>query len=225
MSSQLKPIVLYDSEGRGPNPPRVKNLLEELSIPYETSPVAYADVKKPEYTKINPNGRLPAIYDPNTDLTLWESGAIVLYLIERYDTSHKLSFPRGTNEAELARQWLFFQATGQGPYYGQAIWFNNFHPEDVPSAKERYAKEIQRVTGVLEGWLAKQEVKEGGDGPWLVGGRLSYADLAFVPWQLVARGAAGQSFYDVEEFPLVKTWLERMIARESVQKAMGAMLG
>ncbi|KAJ6088361.1 hypothetical protein N7486_009622 [Penicillium sp. IBT 16267x] len=70
-----------------------------------------------------PNGRLPAIYDPNTDLRLWESGAIVEYLVERYDTSRKISFESGSMEAQLARQWLFFQASGQGPYYGQACRF------------------------------------------------------------------------------------------------------
>ncbi|KAL2107263.1 hypothetical protein VUR80DRAFT_5467 [Thermomyces stellatus] len=224
MSSQLKPILFYDGEAVGPNPPRVKIILEELGLPYETIPIPLSDVKKPEYTRINPNGRLPAIHDPNTGLTLWESGAIVLYLIERYDTSHKLSFPRGSNEAELARQWLFFQATGQGPYYGQAVWFHKYHPEDVASAKERYTKEIQRVTGVLDGWLAKQEVREGSDGPWLVGGKLSYADLAYIPWQVMARGSLGIEFYNVEEYPHVKGWMERMTARESARKAMGPHL-
>lgn len=115
MTSDLKPIKLWGGV-RGPNPPRVIIILEALGLPYEVITVAYEDVKKPEFTAINPNGRLPAIYDPNTDLTLWESGAIVLYLIARYDTEHKLSFPVGSNEAFLAQQWLFFQATGQGPY-------------------------------------------------------------------------------------------------------------
>ena len=121
MSSDLKPIKFYDSQGKGPNPSRVQAILEELDLPYESIPIAYSDVKDPSYTAVNPNGRLPAIIDPNnSDLTLFESGAIVLYLLETYDTSHKLSFPAGTKEAHLARQWLFFQASGQGPYYGQA---------------------------------------------------------------------------------------------------------
>ncbi|MBE3049801.1 glutathione S-transferase family protein, partial [Candidatus Bathyarchaeota archaeon] len=175
------------------------------------------------YTAINPNGRVPAIHDPNTDITLWESGAIVLYLLETYDKSYKLSFPAGTKEAHLARQWLLFQASGQGPYYGQAVWFNKFHPEKLPSAKERYVKEAGRVTGVLEGWLAKQEVAEGGDGPWLVGGRLSYADLAFISWQLVVSNAFKGDGFEEDDYPLVKAWLGRMLAREAVKKAVAPM--
>ncbi|SPO06515.1 probable glutathione S-transferase Ure2-like [Cephalotrichum gorgonifer] len=222
MSSDLKPIKFWDFATPSPNPPRVRTILEELGLPYEVVTVpSVPDAKGPEYTKINPNGRLPAIYDPNTDLTLWESGAIVLYLVSHYDTSHKLSFPAGSNEAYLAQQWLFFQASGQGPYYGQAFWFKLFHHEQLPSAVERYVKEINRVTGVLDGWLAKQEVAEGSDGPWLVGGRVSYADLAFINWQLaVGKVLEGQG-YDVNDYPHVKAWLDRLTARDAVKKVNG----
>ena len=118
MTTNLLPIKVWGKGG--PNPPRVAIMLEELNLPYEFQPITFSDVTNPAYLAINPNGRLPAIYDPNTDLTLWESGAIVEYLIERYDTTRKISFEPGSNEGQLARQWLFFQASGQGPYYGQA---------------------------------------------------------------------------------------------------------
>ncbi len=98
---------------------------------------------------------------------MWESGAIIEYLIERYDTGNNLGFPQGTPEYYHAKQWLFFQTTGQGPYYGQAGWFRMFHAEKIPSAIERYAKEVNRVTGVLETHLAKQKVNAAGDGPWV----------------------------------------------------------
>ena len=75
MSSEIKPIKLYGQGGL--NPSKVRILLEELEIPFEGMPVKLADVKKPEYLAFNPNGRIPAIYDPNTDITLWESGAIM----------------------------------------------------------------------------------------------------------------------------------------------------
>lgn len=221
--SDLKPIKLY---GRlGPNPPKVAILLEELNLPHEVDAIAMHDVKKPEFLAINPNGRVPAIYDPNTDLTLWESGAILEYLIERYDTDQKLCFVPGSNEAFLAKQWLFFQASGQGPYYGQAAWFARHHPEKLQSAIDRYVNEIKRVTGVLEGHLKKQREKYGGkegfDGPWLVGNKLSYADIAFVPWQWYAGEFFGQpGQYDVDEFPIVKEWLAKMMARESLVKVM-----
>lgn len=216
-SSQVKPIKIW---GRiGPNPPKVPMLLEELGIPYELIHVPFDKVKEPEYLAINPNGRLPAIYDPNTDITLWESGAILLYLVERYDTEHKLSFAPGTAEAAHAQQWLFFQASGQGPYYGQAVWFKKYHPEEVPSALERYAKEVARVSSLLENYLAKQK-EAGVEEPWLVGGKLSYADLAFVPWQNMIGLSAGKSVYDPADYPLVTEWVGRVLARPGIKKAL-----
>lgn len=199
-------------------------ILEELGLPYEITATPFSDVKKPEYLKINPNGRLPSIYDPNTDLTLWESGAIVEYLIDKYDTDHKISFPRGTQEDYLAKQWLFFQATGQGPYYGQAVWFKIYHPEPLPSARKRYHKEIHRVTGVLEGFLAEkkqaQQASGGSDGPWLVGDRYSYADIAFIPWQTTIAAVIETENFDTDEYPIVKDWLERMKSRDSIKTVL-----
>ncbi|KAK4152237.1 glutathione S-transferase [Chaetomidium leptoderma] len=222
-NSNLKPIKAYGKAG--PNPPKVLMLLEELGIPHEIDAIALSDVKKPEYVAVNPNGRIPAIHDPNTNLTLWESGAIMEYLIERYDKDQKLSFAPGSNEAYHAKQWLFFQTSGQGPYYGQAVWFTTYHPEKLESAVDRYIGEIKRVTGVLEGQLARQKEEFGGkagfEGPWLVGNKLSYADLAFVPWQAVAeKRLGGDGQYSQADFPLVTEWLAKLKARESVKKAM-----
>jgi len=216
--STLQPIKLYGKSG--PNPPKVALILAELGVPHEIDPIGFPDLKKPEFLAINPNGRMPAIHDPNTNLTLWESGAIVEYLIERYDKDHRFSFPTGSNEAALAKQWSYFQASGQGPYYGQAVWFTKFHPEPLPSAVERYVNEIRRVTGVLESVLSKQE--KGSDGPWLVGGRLSYADLVFVPWQKVAERMIGEDKLQLDQFPVVKDWIERLTAREAVGKTLAA---
>lgn len=217
-SPQLKPIKVWGKGGA--NPPKVAMLLEELDLPREITHVE--NVKGPEYLAVNPNGRTPAIYDPNTDLTIWESGAILQYLAERYDTQHKLSFPLGTPEAEHARQWLYFQVSGQGPYFGQAVWFEKYHHERLPSALERYAKEVARVTGVLEGHLGRQE-GEAGDGPWLVGGRFSYADLAFLSWQRVLPMILGKEVYDPDEFPLVKGWVRRMVARPALEKVLAEL--
>lgn len=217
MSTKLKPIKIWGQGG--PNPPKVYFILEELSLPYEVDPLSKTDVKTPEYLAINPNGRVPAIHDPNTGLTLWESGAIVEYLVETYDKNHVISFPRGSHEAHLAHQWLIFQVSGQGPYYGQVIWFIKFHPEKLPSAVERYAGEVRRVSGVLDGWLAQQEKEYAngeGDGPWLVGNKLSYADLAFVQWQRVVGLVLTKEQYDEDNFPHLKIWMAKMKSRKSV---------
>jgi glutathione S-transferase len=222
MSTELQPIKVWGHGG--PNPPKVAILLEELGVHYKTVPISLADVKKPDYLLINPNGRIPAIYDPNTDITLWESGAILEYVIERYDPDHRFSFPPGTPEAYHAKQWLFFQVSGQGPYYGQAAWFKKFHHEQLPSALERYNKEVNRVTGVLEGWLAEQKRKFGdgteSSGPWLVGNKLSYVDLAFISWQRIITMVLEKSDFDQDNFPLVKEWLDKLTARPTVKAVL-----
>lgn len=197
-------------------------LVEELGLPYELIDTQFPDLKKPDFLALNPNGRMPAIHDPNTNLTLWESGAIIEYLVEKYDTEHHLSFPAGSNEAQLARQWLYFQVSGQGPYYGQAMWFTKFHSEQLASAQDRYYREIERVTSVLNGHLQKQE--KGADGPWLVGGKFSYADLAFVPWQ-VTINIALQGKFDLSPYTEVKGWLERLQARAAIKKVLSELPG
>ncbi|KAK9369378.1 glutathione S-transferase Ure2-like protein [Lipomyces kononenkoae] len=220
MSSLIKPIKVWGKIG--PNPTKVAILFEELDLPYEVVELGWGDIKKAEYLAVNPNGRIPAIHDPNTGLTLWESGAIIEYLLEKYDTTYKLSFPPGSIESYHAKQWLFFQVSGQGPYYGQASWFNKFHDEKVPSAIERYVKEVSRVTGVLEGHLAQQKVQADGDGPWLVGNKYSYVDLAFISWQTLITKVIGKSeLYNIDEFPHVKQWLGRMGSRKQVQAVLG----
>jgi len=218
--SNLKPIKVWGKGG--PNPPKVAILLEELGLPYEAIPVPLSDVKKPEYLAINPNGRLPSIYDPNTDLTLWESGAIVEYLIEKYDPNHKFSFPPGSPETYHAKQYLFFQVSGQGPYYGQAAWFKNFHPEKLPSAIDRYVAEINRVTGVLEKVLSDQaKALPTDDGPWLVGGKYSFADIAFISWQTVILKIHTPDEYNPENYPHVKAWIDKILERPAVQAGLG----
>lgn len=87
-----------------------------LGLPYEAIPIPFPEVKNPKYLDaINLNGRMPALQDPNTGITLWESGAIIEYLVETYDTEKKISFERGSPEDYQARQWLYFQVSGQGP--------------------------------------------------------------------------------------------------------------
>ncbi|KAJ5176554.1 Glutathione S-transferase-like protein OpS6 [Penicillium canariense] len=206
----LQPIKLY-GHGPGPNPWKVIMVFEELNIPYIHTIVDFADMKKEPFESINPNGRVPAIEDPNTGITLWESGAIVEYLVETYDKQHTISFNAGSKDYFLAKQWLHFQVSGQGPYFGQAVWFTRYHSEKVESAKERYVKEIRRVSSVLDRFLADKE--------YLVGGQFSYADLAFIPWFLIT------PMFDIElatEFPNVDAWLNRQKARPAIAKALHA---
>ena len=108
-------------------------------------------------------------------------------------------------------QWLFFQASGQGPYFGQAAWFSMFHNEKLPSAIDRYKNEIKRVLGVLESVLSKQT--------WLVEDKYTIADLSFIPWNEFAFTAIIKDDVDVEkEYPATYKWHNTMKQREAVQK-------
>ncbi|EXJ74312.1 glutathione S-transferase [Cladophialophora psammophila CBS 110553] len=209
--SSLKAITLY-GHGATPNPRKVAIILEELSIPYTMKEVDFSDIKKPPYTDICPNGRVPAIEDPNTGITLWESGAIVQYLVETYDKDRVLTYDTVPEKYQL-NQWLMFQMSGQGPYFGQAAWFKVFHPEKLPSAQERYVREVERVTSVLDGWLQKRK--------FLVGDKLTYADLAFVPWAKNVLWLDDEKTIDMAKYPAYSKWLDGMLARESVKKILG----
>lgn len=158
----------------GPNPWKIALVLTELSLPYTNKIWATEDLKHaPFTTELNPNGFTPVLSDPNTGLTIWESGAIVDYLLEVYDKSHKLHF-EGLKDRTEMRQWLYFQQTFQGPNLSLARRFILTTPVDV--ARERFVGECLRVCEVLEGALQGKE--------WLVGGRCSVADLMFIPHHL-----------------------------------------
>lgn len=204
----LQPIKLY-GHGPGPNPWKVVMVFEELGLPYTNQIVDFADMKKEPYESINPNGRVPAIEDPNTGITLWESGAILEYLVETYDKDNKISFAAGSQDYFLAKQWLHFQMSGQGPYFGQAVWFTRYHPEKIQSAQDRYINEIRRVSGVLNRSLADKE--------FLVGNKFSYVDLAFIPWFRIT------ALFNIDlekDFPNVSAWLKRQEARPAIEKSM-----
>ncbi|PSS32161.1 hypothetical protein PHLCEN_2v2069 [Hermanssonia centrifuga] len=213
--SHGKQFTLYTCQPGGPNGWKVAIVLEELGLTYES---IYLDLKNgesrsPEHTKYNPNGRIPTLIDhKNNEFVIWESNAIILYLISKYDPEHKISVTTEGDKFQLT-QWLFFQASGQGPYYGQASWFVYSHPEKIESAKERYMNETLRILGVLESVLSKQE--------WLVGGKATVADLSFITWNqaaliIVLPNKEGFDFH--KDFPAVFAWHAKLEARDSVKK-------
>ena len=219
MVDQIKPIRVWGRDGPGSF--KIILILEGLGVLYTIEEVRGADLKKPEYLAINPKGRVPSIHDPNTDITLWDSGAIIEYLIERYDDTHRLSFPPGSTEAYHAKQWHFFQATGQGPLYCQYAFFRLSAPEEIPLAIGRYAEKINRITTVLEEHLSKQ--KEGEE--WLVGGKCSYADIVFFAWQITIVHKANPEDYRMDHYPHVKAWIARVQERESTIKGYQKIKG
>jgi len=201
----------------GPNGWKAAQILSELGLTYESIYLDWSkgEHKAPEYTKYCPNGRIPTIIDhADGDFVLWESNAILLYLVDKYDKEHKIS---AASEADkfYQLQWLFFQGTGQGPYYGQGVWFKHYHPERIPSAVERYQKEALRVLGVLESVLSNQE--------WLVGGKYTIADLSFFQWNnhgipLILKDYDNFDF--AKQFPAVHAWHEKIKARPAISTVL-----
>lgn len=203
-------LILYTSFS--PNGQKVSITLEELGLNYEVKPLDLMNGEQKEewFLKINPNGRIPALVDKsNNDFASFESGAIMLYLVDKYDKDNKLSFPHGTNLYWEMVSWLFFQNAGIGPMQGQYIHFLRFAPEKIEYAKNRYYNEVRRLYSVLN-----QRLKENGD--WLVGDKYTIADIASFTWV----NFAFWGDIDLSEFSQLKEWCDRINKREAVAKGL-----
>ena len=191
-----------------PNGRKVSIMLEEIGVPYRVHPINIGKDEQfaPEYLKINPNGKIPSIVDPEgpdgKPIALMESGAILIYLARK--TGKFL--PSGRNEYDVL-QWLMFQMGGVGPMFGQTHHFLRAAKEQVPYAIERYSKETRRLYGVLNDRLRERDS---------LAGEYSIADIATYPW--VARYEWHKT--DLAEFPGVKRWFDAISARPAVQKGM-----
>ena len=192
-----------------PNGRKISIMLEEAGLPYRVHPVNIGkdDQFKPDYLKINPNGKIPSIVDPEgpdgKPMSMMESGAILIYLA---DKTGKLLAKSG-RDRYVALQWLMFQMGGVGPMFGQTHHFLRAAKEPVPYAIERYSKETRRLYGVLNDRLK--------DHAYLAG-EYSIADIATYPW--VARHEWHKT--DLSDFPGVKRWYDAISARPAVQKGM-----
>ena len=189
-----------------PNGWKISIALEELGLAYEVHALNLGEQeqKKPEYLKINPNGRIPTIVDREAgDFAVFESGAILLYLAEK--TGRLLpADPRGRSEAI---QWLMFQMGGIGPMQGQAHVFIHYFPERLPSVIERYRKETRRLYGVLDGRLEGREY---------LAGELSVADVATWPW---VWGHAWANV-SVDGLPNLSRWIDRLGERPAFARGI-----
>ncbi len=193
-----------------PNGHKVTLFLEEAGLEYRLHRVdiSKGEQFKPEFLAIAPNNKIPAIIDNapadgGAPLSLFESGAILLYLAEK---SGKL-LSGELRERQVTLQWLFWQVSGFGPMLGQNHHFNHFAPQAVPYAIERYQVETQRLYGVLNKRLEKC--------PWLSGDRYSIADIATYPWVV----SHERQRIDLDNFPAVSNWYERIKHRPATERA------
>lgn len=200
-----------------PNGVKVSILLEETGLPYEAHSVNIGQNETwgPEFLSLNPNGKIPAILDPNgpggKPLALFESGAILVYLAEK--TGQFL--PTDPVARYETLQWVFFQMAAVGPMFGQLGFFHKFAGREYEDKRplERYRAESERLLGVLETRLTGRD--------WIMGDDYTIADIALLGW---VRGLVG--FYGAgdlvhyEKLKAVPAWLERGLARPAVQRGL-----
>jgi len=204
-------IELYSANT--PNGLKVPIALEELGIEYRLIKVnlSQGEQKRPAFLALNPNGRIPVLVDLDgpgaKPLNLAESGAILLYLAQK----HGALLPQDPREYQRAMEYLFLQVGSVGPMFGQAGWFLRSAPEPVPLAIERYRNESLRLTALLDERLAEV--------PWLAGSSYSIADIMHFGWLRIADYAG----VDLNQFPHVRAWVDRISARPAVQRALARL--
>jgi GSH-dependent disulfide-bond oxidoreductase len=192
-----------------PNGHKITIFLEETALPYRIVPVNISNGEqfKPDFLAISPNNRMPAIvdHDPKdggAPISVFESGAILLYLAEKVGKY----LPTDVRGRVQVTEWLFWQMAGLGPMAGQNHHFAQYAPEKIPYAIGRYVKETNRLYGVLDKRLSTHE---------FVADQYSIADMAIYPW-VVPYERQGQK---LEDFPHLKRWFEAMRDRPAVKRA------
>jgi GST-like protein len=200
-----------------PNGVKISIALEEAGLPYEAHAVNITknESSSPEFLSLNPNGKIPAIIDPNgpggKPIGLFESGAILIYIAEK---TGKLILGDAAGRYETI-QWVFFQMAGIGPMFGQVGFFHKFAGREITDKRplERYRDESKRLLGVLDGRLDGRE--------WVMGDQFTIADISMLGW---VRNLIG--FYEARELVSfdslrnVPAWLERGLARPAVQRGL-----
>jgi GSH-dependent disulfide-bond oxidoreductase len=186
-----------------PNGRKVSIMLEECGLPYEVHAIdiSKGDQFKPEFLKISPNNRIPAIVDRDNRRSLFESGAILMYLAEKTGKF----WPKDPDAHWQTMEWLMWQMGGVGPMLGQVHHFVKYNQGKAPYAEERYLNEAQRLYGVLDRRLAEREY---------VAGSYSIADMAIWPW--ISRFE--WQTIELGKYPNVLRWYKAIAGRPAVEK-------
>jgi GST-like protein len=190
-----------------PNGYKLLVALEEFGLPYQAHwiDISKGDQLKPEFLAINPNNKIPALVDPGTGTTVFESGAILVYLADK--TGKFL--PSTGPDRYTALSWVFFNIGNTGPMLGQLGFFAKRAPEKIPLAIDRYTEEAQRLFRVLDHRLAEV--------PYLAGEDYTIADMINVTWIRAARDFLAM---DLTSYPHMSRWLTAVEARPAVAKAL-----
>ena len=196
-----------------PNGHKIHIMLEETGLPYRVHPVdiGAGDQFKPEFLKISPNNKMPAMIDTDgpdgKPMSMFESGAMLLYLASK--TGRFL--PENLRDRWSTLQWLMFQMGGVGPMLGQAHHFLGYAPEKIPYAMQRYSKEANRLYGVMDRRL--------GESKFIACDEYTIADMAIMPWLRFPE----RQGVDIAAYPHVKKWSDGIAARPAVQRGLAVL--
>ncbi|CAI2168329.1 19615_t:CDS:2 [Funneliformis geosporum] len=207
MATQQSPnITLYTDAV--PYGIKVSIVLEELGIPYKVKEISIekGEQKNPEFLKINPNGKVPAITDH--DFNVFESGAILIYICDNYDHKGKL-LPKDPKSRSQVIQWLMLQLSEHGPMQGEANYFNSFSSENVPYAIQRYTNETKRHFKLLDDALEGKE--------YLVGNKYTLADIAYFS---MVKFHQISGIKTLNDYPNLTAWLARIDAKPATKKGI-----
>ncbi|MGV6874149.1 glutathione S-transferase family protein [Pseudochelatococcus sp. B33] len=202
---KMTPIQLYSYQT--PNGHKASIMLEETGLPYDVHivDIEKGDQFRPEFLVLNPNNKIPVIVDPDRHRTVFESGAILLYLADRSGVLK----PRNETEAGLTLQWMLFQAAHVGPALGQLWNYKVFVAETLPQVIARFERETARVLRVLDGQLEPE--------PYVVGGQFGIADVMTWPWINAASSKIG---VDLAPYPHIARWFAEIGSRPAVQRGL-----
>lgn len=208
---RVKPYDLYFWPT--PNGRKITIFMEEAQLPYNVIPVNIrkGDQHKPDYLRISPNNKMPALVDydgpAGEKLSVFESGAILQYLGRK----HGAFYPITSRPRVAVDQWLHFQMASIGPYSGQAYHFRDLKGKAAkPYGVKRFTDEVARLYKVMDKQLGKHD---------FIAGEYSIADMAIYPWIMPER--LGQ---DMTQFPHLEKWMERMAARPAVERGMSVIV-
>ncbi|KAL1964553.1 hypothetical protein VTN77DRAFT_6850 [Rasamsonia byssochlamydoides] len=200
------------------NGAKIAIILEELGLQYRLHKIDPSDkaFDKEAFLAISPNGHIPALTDvhPNGNkVYLTESGSIVQYLIAQYDNNHRISYAKSSPEEIEVNNWFFFGTSRVGPNHDEAVHFSQEAPQKIPYSIERFSSKTMGLFFILEQHLEKTRRD------YLAGSKCTIADIAHVPF-IVAADAAG---IDIEKFPHLTAWYNRMLRRPAVKKGLAVV--
>ncbi|EED11453.1 glutathione-S-transferase theta, GST, putative [Talaromyces stipitatus ATCC 10500] len=212
VAAESRGFIDFYTKSGSTNGAKIAIILNELSLTYRLHKVDKAPKDTEAYRAISPNSHFPVVVDIHPDgfkVSLDQTGAIAQYLINEYDQDHTISFPKRSPEEIEATNWFFFGASRVAPSHDEAVHYKKEAPETIPYSIDRFQNKTLGLFFALEQRLEKT-------GDYLVGHKFSIADIAQIPFVVAAEEAG----INIERFPYLTSWYEKVLSRQGVKKGL-----